>query len=173
MPFYNYVQAGEAHEQDSQFEPDSRSIEIEWAALNAVTNPDLVRNQDHLVASHLIGAINLGSQLPWDKSLLVLICELQLMLVLQLQANSEDVEALCSVLPMLAYGNTGLQPWQYLTASRCMHFIQLTQLAVQHLLVEAHALYVKLVRTKPCFTTWLPYSSIAITKSAAMCIKRE
>ena len=62
-----------------------------------------------------------------------------------MQANPEHVEALCSVLPILAYGDVSSQPWQDLTATDCIHFIQLAQAAVEYMLAQAHAAHDKLV----------------------------
>jgi len=56
------------------------------------------------------------------------------------------MEALFSVLPMLAYGDISQEAWQDLRAGDCIHFIQLAQRAVRYMLSEADAAHMSLVR---------------------------
>ncbi|DBB01692.1 TPA: hypothetical protein ACH3X1_000320 [Trebouxia sp. C0004] len=60
--------------------------------------------------------------------------------------NGDSLEALCSVLPMLAYGDISQVAWQELPAGDCVHFIQLAQRAVRYMLSEADAAHMSLVR---------------------------
>ena len=63
-----------------------------------------------------------------------------------MQDNSDSLEALCIVLPMLAYGDISQEAWQDLQAGDCIHFIQLAQRAVRYMLSEADAAHLSLVR---------------------------
>lgn len=63
-----------------------------------------------------------------------------------MQDNGDSLEALCSVLPMLAYGDISQEAWQDLRAGDCIHFIQLAQRAVRYMLSEADAAHMSLVR---------------------------
>lgn len=63
-----------------------------------------------------------------------------------IQDNGDSMEALFSVLPMLAYGDISHEAWQDLRAGDCIHFIQLAQRAVRYMLSEADAAHVSLVR---------------------------
>ncbi|KAL0032997.1 hypothetical protein WJX77_009924 [Trebouxia sp. C0004] len=58
--------------------------------------------------------------------------------------NGDSLEALCSVLPMLAYGDISQVAWQELPAGDCVHFIQLAQRAVRYMLSEADAAHMSL-----------------------------
>ncbi len=63
-----------------------------------------------------------------------------------MQDNGDSLEALCSVLPTLAYGDISQEAWQDLRAGDCIHFIQLAQRAVRYMLSEAGAAHMSLVR---------------------------
>jgi len=63
-----------------------------------------------------------------------------------MQDNDDSLDALCSVLPMLAYGDISQEAWQDLQAGDCIHFIQLAQRAVRYMLSEADAAHMSLVR---------------------------
>lgn len=63
-----------------------------------------------------------------------------------MQDNDDSLDAVCSVLPMLAYGDISQEAWQDLQAGDCIHFIQLAQRAVRNMLSEADAAHLSLVR---------------------------
>ena len=63
-----------------------------------------------------------------------------------MQEESEHLGQLCSVLPMLAYGDVAQEPWQDLRVGDCVHFIQLAQSALEFMLSQAHAVQINLVR---------------------------
>jgi len=60
-----------------------------------------------------------------------------------IQDNGDSMEALFSVLPMLAYGDISQEAWQDLRAGDCIHFIQLAQRAVRYMLSEADAAHMR------------------------------
>ena len=81
-----------------------------------------------------------------------------------MQDSGDSLEALCSVLPSLAYGDMSQEAWQDVRAGDCIHFIQLAQRALRYMLSEAEAAHMSLVRhmqnnemavryTK-CFPAW-------------------
>lgn len=63
-----------------------------------------------------------------------------------MQEDTEQLGQLCSVLPMLAYGDVAQEPWQDLRAGDCVHFIQLAQCALEFMLSQAHDVHMTLVR---------------------------
>ena len=63
-----------------------------------------------------------------------------------MQDSGDSLEALCSVLPLLAYGDISQEAWQDVRAGDCIHFIQLAQRAVRYMLSEAEAAHMSLVR---------------------------
>lgn len=63
-----------------------------------------------------------------------------------MQEDVESLGQLCSVLPMLAYGDVAQESWQDLRAGDCVHFIQLAQCALEFMLSQAHDVHMNLVR---------------------------
>ena len=71
-----------------------------------------------------------------------------------MQEDNEGLGLLCSVLPILAYGDISREPWQELRANDCINFIQLAQRALQYMLSQADAAHAKLVRHRKSTLFW-------------------
>lgn len=57
----------------------------------------------------------------------------------------EGVRCLCNILHILSYADMGQQPWQDLTATDCLHFIQLAQCALKYMLLQASTAHAAMV----------------------------
>ena len=63
-----------------------------------------------------------------------------------MQDDREGMQQVCTVLPILAYGDISRQPGQDLRVTDCCHFIQLAQCALHHMLHQASNAHAALVR---------------------------